>query len=72
MGWRWREAVCVCGGGGGGGWGRGRDECAAPLTTMVSYELRHMKTCLSRTYADSEGSDQPAHPHSLISDFAVR
>ena len=72
--WReWEEwggagvGQCVCGGGGGG-----RDECAAPLTTMLSYELRNMKTCLSRAYADSEGSDQPAHPHCLTSVFAVR
>ena len=32
---------------------------------------RHAKACL-RAYANSEGPDQPAHPHSLIRAFAVR
>ena len=37
----------------------------------ISYGPRHAKTCLS-AYADSEGPDQPAHPHILIRAFAVR
>ena len=32
---------------------------------------RHVKACL-RAYADSEGPDHPAHPHSLIRIFTVR
>ena len=31
----------------------------------------HAKTCLM-TYANNNGADQPAHPLSLISAFAVR
>ena len=35
------------------------------------YEPAHDKTC-NKTCATSEDSDQPAHPHSLIRDFAAR
>ena len=37
----------------------------------VRYEPHHTKPCL-QAYADSDGPDQPAHPHSLIRAFTVR
>ena len=40
----------------------------------MNYDIhgpRHAKTCL-RAYADSEGPDNPSHPHGLIRAFAVR
>ena len=35
------------------------------------HELGHEKTCLM-SYANNKGTDQHAHPHSLISAFVVR
>ena len=46
----------------------------AKISIMFSPALlngpRHAKTCL-RAYADMEGTDQTAHPRSLIRAFAV-
>ena len=36
----------------------------------VSYGPQHNKTCL-RGVVNNKGADQPAHPCSLISDFAI-
>ena len=38
---------------------------------MPAYGPRHAKKCF-RAYTDSEGTDQPAHPRSLIRPFSVR
>ena len=38
---------------------------------MIIIERRHDKTCFM-PYANNQGADQPAHPHSLISAFVVR
>ena len=35
------------------------------------YGPRHEKTCL-RGLPNNTGAEQPAHPHSLISDFVIR
>ena len=37
----------------------------------IPYEPRRQKTCL-RGFANNKGSDQPAHPRSLISAFVIR
>ena len=37
----------------------------------ISYGPRREKTCL-RGFANNTGADQPAHPRSLISTFAIR
>ena len=37
----------------------------------ITYEPRHEKTCL-RVFANNTGTDQPAHPRSLISAFVIR
>ena len=38
---------------------------------LLICEPGHEKTCLM-SYANNKGTDQPAHPHSLISAFVVR
>ena len=38
---------------------------------MHIYGPRREKTCL-RGVANNKGTDQPAHPHSLISPFVIR
>ena len=41
------------------------------LALYVLYEPGHEKMCLM-SYANNKGTDQPAHPRSLISTFVVR
>ena len=41
------------------------------LFNTFKFELGHEKMCLM-SYANNKGTDQPAHPHSLISTFVVR
>ena len=37
----------------------------------ILFEPGHEKMCLM-SYANNKGTDQPAHPHSMISAFVVR
>ena len=41
-------------------------------TVHVHYGPRREKTCLRRGLANNTGTDQPAHPRSLISTFVIR
>ena len=43
----------------------------AQLEVILVYEPQHEKTCFMR-YANNQGTDQPAHPCSLMSTFVVR
>ena len=40
-------------------------------SVLTSHEPSHEKTCFL-PYTNNKGTDQPAHPHSLISTFVVR
>ena len=40
-------------------------------TAQIVYGPRREKTCLWQ-FANNKGTDQPAHPHSLISAFVFR
>ena len=44
-----------------------------PVNSIVKkHETGHEKTYLTAAYANNNGADQPAHPHSLISTFDLR
>ena len=45
--------------------------CRKPDLQLFPVEPGHEKPCLM-SYANNKGADQPAHPRSLISAFAVR
>ena len=45
--------------------------CLINLKSEFTFEPGHEKMCLM-SYANNKGTDQPAHPHRLISAFVVR